>query len=34
MGLGLVALGVLGVHPPGELLHLLDAAASELGVRR
>ena len=32
MVLGLVALVILGVHPPGQLSHLLDRAAAELGV--
>jgi hydrogenase-4 component F len=34
MALGLVALVILGVHPPAELSHLLDRAADELGVPR
>lgn len=34
MVLGLSALVVLGVHPPGELNHLLNRAASELGSPR
>jgi hydrogenase-4 component F len=33
MLLGLVALAVLGIHPPGQLSHLLTRAASELGAR-
>ena len=32
MALGLVALVILGVHPPAALSHLLDRAAGELGV--
>lgn len=34
MALGLVALVILGVHPPAELGHLLTRAAGELGVPR
>jgi len=34
MALGLVALLILGVHPPAQLSHLLDRAASELGSPR
>jgi hydrogenase-4 component F len=34
MGLGMVALVILGVHPPAQLSHLLDHAANELGVPR
>lgn len=34
MVVGLVALAVLGIHPPGALSHLLTRAASELGVSR
>ncbi len=34
MALGLVALVILGVHPPAQLTHLLDHAANELGVPR
>jgi hydrogenase-4 component F len=34
MGLGIVALVILGVHPPAQLSHLLDRAASQLGVPR
>jgi hydrogenase-4 component F len=34
MALGLVALVVLGVHPPSQLNHLLNDAARELGSRR
>ncbi|HXN60024.1 MAG TPA: proton-conducting transporter membrane subunit [Acidimicrobiales bacterium] len=34
MALGLVALVILGVHPPAQLSHLLDHAANELGVPR
>jgi hydrogenase-4 component F len=34
MALGLVALVILGVHPPAELSHLLNRAAGELGVPR
>jgi len=34
MALGLVALLILGVHPPAQLSHLLDRAASELGGPR
>jgi hydrogenase-4 component F len=34
MAVGIVALAVLGVHPPGQLSQLLSRAASELGVPR
>jgi hypothetical protein len=34
MALGLVALVILGVHPPAELSLLLDRAAGELGAPR
>jgi hydrogenase-4 component F len=34
MGLGMLALVILGVHPPAQLSHLLDHAANELGVPR
>jgi hydrogenase-4 component F len=34
MALGMVALVILGVHPPAQLSHLLDHAAGELGVPR
>ncbi|HVX23397.1 MAG TPA: proton-conducting transporter membrane subunit [Acidimicrobiales bacterium] len=34
MVLGLVALLILGVHPPAQLSHLLDRAAGELGSPR
>ena len=34
MALGLAALLILGVHPPGQLSHLLDRAAAELGTPR
>ncbi len=34
MALGMVALVILGVHPPAQLSHLLDHAANELGVPR
>jgi hydrogenase-4 component F len=34
MALGIVALVILGVHPPAQLSHLLDRAASQLGVPR
>ncbi len=34
MALGLVALVILGVHPPAQLSHLLDRAAGELGSPR
>lgn len=34
MALGLVALLILGVHPPAQLSHLLDRAANELGSPR
>ena len=34
MALGLVALAILGVHPPSELSQLLHEAASELGRKR
>lgn len=34
MATGLVALLILGVHPPAQLSHLLDRAASELGSPR
>jgi hydrogenase-4 component F len=34
MAIGLVALVILGVHPPSQLMHLLDRAAAELGSVR
>ena len=34
MALGLIALVILGVHPPAQLSHLLDHAANELSVPR
>ncbi len=34
MAIGLVALVILGVHPPSLLMHLLDRAAGELGSGR
>jgi hydrogenase-4 component F len=34
MAIGLVALVILGVHPPSSLMHLLDRAAAELGSVR
>jgi hydrogenase-4 component F len=34
MALGMVALVILGVHPPAQLSHLLERAANELGVPR
>jgi hydrogenase-4 component F len=34
MVIGLGALAILGVHPPGQLSDLLTRAASELGARR
>ncbi|MDA8275043.1 MAG: proton-conducting transporter membrane subunit [Actinomycetota bacterium] len=34
MAVGIVALAVLGVHPPGQLSQLLSRAASELGAPR
>ena len=34
MALGLVALVILGVHPPAPLSQLLNHAASELGSPR
>jgi hydrogenase-4 component F len=34
MALGIVALVILGVHPPAQLSHLLDRAASQLGTPR
>jgi hydrogenase-4 component F len=34
MALGLVALVILGVHPPAQLSHLLQRAAGDLGVPR
>jgi hydrogenase-4 component F len=34
MVVGLVALLILGVHPPASLSHLLDRAAAELGSVR
>ncbi len=33
MVIGLAALAVLGIHPPGQLSHLLTRAAAELGAR-
>jgi hypothetical protein len=33
MVIGLVALAVLGVHPPGQLSDLLTRAADELGAK-
>jgi len=33
MVIGLVALAILGVHPPGQLSDLLTRAAGELGAR-
>jgi hypothetical protein len=33
MVIGLVALAVLGVHPPGQLSDLLTRAAGELGAK-
>ena len=34
MVIGLVALTVLGIHPPGQLSDLLTRAAGELGAGR
>jgi hydrogenase-4 component F len=34
MAIGIVALVVLGVHPPSQLSHLLSRAAAELGSAR